>query len=132
MPTLAVTPQILTKNGNLISVVKGFFYAPRGVIMASDTYAFTWENIQNAPAQAGVYALFDGDEIIYIGRAQGGNTTIRSRLSAHKNGNEGSCTQFALAYWRETTSRPVSREKELLEWFKGKHGRLPRCNSRIG
>ncbi len=91
-------------------------------------YRFTWENIQNAPNQAGVYGLADGQEIIYYGRAKGGDVTIRSRLSDHKKGKDGPCTQNATHYWREKTSQPVSRERELLAAYRAQHGKLPRCN----
>jgi excinuclease UvrABC nuclease subunit len=101
--------------------------------IAGDKYPFTWENIDKAPEQAGVYALYDGNEIIYYGRAQGDSVTIRSRLADHKSGREGSCTKNASHYRREVTSRPVSREKELLEEYKKQHNdKLPRCNERVG
>lgn len=100
--------------------------------MSGDIYPFTPNNINAAPHSAGVYVLYDGEEIIYIGRAKGTSETIRSRLQDHHSGREGRCTQQATHYWREVTDRPVSREKELQEWYKAKHGRLPRCNDRIG
>ena len=100
--------------------------------MALKLFAFTWENIKNAPNKAGVYVLYDDSEIIYVGRAKGGNTTICSRLSDHKNGHDGTCTQGATHYKREVTDSPVSREKEWLKWHKEKFGYLPRCNDRIG
>lgn len=100
--------------------------------MFDEKYAFTDRNIGYAPASAGVYALFDNGAVIYIGRAQGGSVTIRSRLRDHKGGREGSCTRFATHYWREATSSSVKREKELLEQYKKGRGRLPRCNDRIG
>ena len=96
-------------------------------------YEFTLQNLNKAPDKAGVYALFDGNEIIYYGRAQGGDVTIRSRLKDHKSGREGSCTSNASHYMREVTSSPVKREQELLEEYKQTHnGKLPRCNDRVG
>lgn len=95
-----------------------------------DKYAFTEENVNRSPEEHGVYALFDGDTIIYYGRASGDNVTIRSRLQCHLRGDEGSCTQKATHYRREATSRPVSRESELLKEFEDTYGRLPRCNER--
>ncbi len=97
-----------------------------------DLYAFTEENVKNAPDQAGVYALFDGHEVINYGRAQGGSVTIRSRLQDHISGREGPCTQEATSYRRELISDPVAREKELLEEHRRLYGRLPRCNDRVG
>jgi hypothetical protein len=76
-----------------------------------------------------VYALYDGDELIYYGRAQGRGVTIRSRLRNHLNGDEGACTQGATSYKRAVTERAKEREEELLNEYKRTHGgKLPRCN----
>ncbi len=91
-------------------------------------YTFTKKNVDNAPAVAGVYALFVKDGLIYYGRARGTSETIRSRLQSHHAGREGACTKAATHYKREATSRPVAREKELLDAFKKRWGKLPRCN----
>ena len=91
-------------------------------------YAFTNENINNAPNSAGVYELYDGSMLTYIGRAQGGSVTIRTRLKDHKSGREGMCTKNATIYKREVTSSPVARERELLREYYHRHGKLPRCN----
>ncbi len=101
--------------------------------ITGDRYEFTDENMGRSPEMAGVYALYDGDETIYIGRAQGDTTTIRSRLQAHKRGDEGTCTIDATHYRREPTESAVRRETELLEEYKRNNGgRLPRCNKRVG
>lgn len=95
-------------------------------------YDFTKSNVDKSPAEAGVYILYAGETIIYIGRAQGGSTTIRSRLQRHESGAEGSCTQKATAYSRMVTDDSVNLEVELLEWHETSYGKLPRCNSRVG
>jgi excinuclease UvrABC nuclease subunit len=95
-----------------------------------EKYEFTAKNVNNAPDEHGVYALFDGDTLIYYGRASGDDVTIRSRLQSHYRGDEGPCTQGATRYMRETTSRPIAREAELLAAFERQYGRLPRCNER--
>ena len=100
--------------------------------IAGDEYLFTEKNVNNAPDEAGVYALYDGDETIYYGRATGDTVTIRSRLQDHFAGREGDCTKQATDYRRETTTRAVSREKELLEEYERINRKLPRCNERIG
>ncbi len=100
--------------------------------IGGDRYGFTKNNVDQAPEEHGVYALYDGDALIYYGRAAGDGVTIRSRLQDHQAGREGKCTQGATAYRREVNSKPVSREKELLEEFQRQNGRLPRCNERIG
>ncbi len=100
--------------------------------ISGSTYNFTQDNVDRAPDEAGVYALYNNAVLIYVGRAQGGSVTIRSRLQDHYAGRDGECTQGATTYARETTTRPVARERELLEEYERQHGRLPRCNSRIG
>ncbi len=96
--------------------------------ISDDRYSFTAENLDKAPNEAGVYALYDGDSLIYIGRAQGGSVTIRSRLKDHKAGRDGPCTKAATSYKREVTSQSVSREKELLDEYYNTNRRLPKCN----
>jgi len=99
--------------------------------ISGDKYAFIQQNIDQSPASHGVYALYDGDTTIYFGRAAGMGVTIRTRLQAHKRGDEGKCTQSASHYRREVTEAATSREKELLEEYLSKSGRLPRCNEAI-
>ena len=98
--------------------------------IAADKIQFTDANIKEAPAEAGVYVLYEGETIIYFGRAQGGDVTIRSRLEDHEAGREGPCTKNATAFKVEMTSSAVEREKELLEEYKNAHGSLPRCNEK--
>ena len=98
----------------------------------SDKYPATDDNINKSPESAGVYALYEGELLIYYGRAQGGSVTIRSRLQSHKRGDEGRCTQAMTHYAREVCSNPVTREVELLNEYKAIYGRLPRCNERVG
>lgn len=96
--------------------------------ISGELYSFTDKNLDNAPDVAGVYALYDGNLLIYIGRAQGGQTTIRTRLKDHKSGREGRGTQAASTYRREPCTNPVARERELLQEYQRQYGRLPRCN----
>ncbi len=99
--------------------------------IAADKIQSTETNINEAPAEAGVYVLYEGDTTIYFGRAQGGDVTIRSRLEDHRAGREGPCTKNATGFKVEITSSAVTREKELLEEYKTAHGRLPRCNQKV-
>jgi hypothetical protein len=100
--------------------------------ISGERYRFIQTSVDNAPDVAGVYALYDGDELIYIGRALGGDVTIRSRLQDHLAGRGGDGTDEATAYRREPCRNAKAREKELLEEYQQIHGRLPRCNERIG
>ena len=92
-------------------------------------YEFTEKNVNASLAQHGVYALYDGILLIYVGRAQGKGVTIRSRLQRHRDGTEGACTQGATHYRREETEDATAREVELLaEYKRANKGKLPRCN----
>lgn len=92
---------------------------------------FTAANVNKAPQRAGVYKLYDSNTLIYIGRASGGNSTIRTRLQAHISGRNGRCTQNATAYAYDTTIADITTERQLLQTFRQTHGRLPRCNDRM-
>ena len=94
--------------------------------ITGELYKFSSDNVNTAPDQAGVYALFKHGDLTYIGSATG---SIRSRLRRHYNGDEGSCTQAATQYKREVTTNPLSRETALLNEYKDDHnGNLPDCN----
>lgn len=88
--------------------------------------------LYSVPEEHGVYVLYEGQELIYIGRAAGVGVTLKSRLTSHNGGYEGPCTQRATSFCYEACHNSPAREVELLEWYKGKFGRLPRCNERIG
>lgn len=99
--------------------------------MPSTTIQATPQNLSRAPAQAGIYVLYERGIIIYVGRAQGGNSTIRNRLQSHRAGREGPCTRNFTHYRYETTRADVTRERELLRAYRQRHNRLPRCNDRM-
>jgi len=61
--------------------------------IGGEKQSFTNENVEKAPEKHGVYALYDGNTIIYNGRAAGEGVTIRSRLKDHKSGREGKCQE---------------------------------------
>lgn len=95
-------------------------------------HLFTKQNVDAAPVAAGVYYLYRYGELIYIGRAQGGTVTIRSRLQRHLQGYEGYCTMSAEYFGFEICTNPVKREVELLTWHRTYYGQLPACNERVG
>ena len=97
--------------------------------LSGTRYIFNSDNVDWAPEEAGVFALFDDEAVIYYGHAQGGAVTIRSRLQDHLSGKEGRCTQAAVSYMREVTPTPAERERELVEDYLRTFGRLPRCNA---
>ena len=96
-------------------------------------YALTKKNVDRAPEVGGVYALFEGAELIFFGRALGGPETIRSRLQSHQAGGAGDATRKASHYRRRRCADPAAKEQALLAAYAGTHqGRLPRCNEQIG
>ena len=96
--------------------------------IASPRYSFTATMVSGAPPDPGVFALWEKDELIYYGRAQGHGTTIQSRLNEHLEGG-GRCTSRATHYGWEISSNPRAREAELLREYERSHGHLPRCNA---
>ncbi len=94
----------------------------------SEWLPFERENVEEIPAAAGVYALAQGTEIIYYGRALGVTSTLRSRLMDHLEGDGDRCTKAADWFRYEVCSNPERREIELLTLHRDKHSRLPRCN----
>jgi hypothetical protein len=64
-----------------------------------------------SPDTAGVYELWDDDQVIRIGSADGRGQTLRSRLVAELFTEERHVSHFS---W-EITSAPDQRERELLD-----------------
>jgi excinuclease UvrABC nuclease subunit len=87
-------------------------------------YGFTNAIVQGAPDNAGLYALWQDGELIYVGRA----VSIRERLVEHLRRRVCPCTEQATHYSWELSLRPATREVEFLEVYKTRHGRLPLCN----
>lgn len=71
-----------------------------------------------APEDPGVYALWNGDEVVYYGRAG----SIRARLLEHAD--KASATHYS---W-ELARDPAKREAELLAEHERVYGRRPRDN----
>jgi hypothetical protein len=95
--------------------------------IASPRYALTQIMVAGAPADPGVYALWENDELIYYGHARGESFTIQSCLKEHLGGRNP-CTRGATHYGWEISASPPLREAELLREFERMHKRLPRCN----
>src|SRR5260370_23741436 len=84
---------------------------------AKKRYALTKKNVDRAPAVGGVYALFEGPELIFFGRALGGAETIRSCLQGHQAGGEGDATRGATHYRRRRCAEPAAKEQALLSAY---------------
>jgi hypothetical protein len=87
-------------------------------------YRYAAALVQGAPENAGVYALWQEAEMIYLGHA----ASIKAALLGHLQRNPPDCTGGATHYSWELSLRPAAREAALLEAFRERHGRLPRCN----
>lgn len=94
---------------------------------AGGRYRFTRSMVEGAPADPGVYALWEAGELIYYGHAAGA-TGIQFALLEHLSGRAGLCTQRATHYGWEISLGPAAREAELLSEYKAAFKRLPRCN----
>jgi hypothetical protein len=46
-------------------------------------WAFKPSMVADAPDTAGIYALWNGDQLLFVGRAGGGEDTLQARLTDH-------------------------------------------------
>jgi hypothetical protein len=90
-------------------------------------YKLTRAMVDAAPGEQGLYALWEDEELIYVGRTSV-NTTIRERLREHLARRLCPCTEKATHYSWELSLRPATREVETLEKILAEFGRMPRCN----
>jgi hypothetical protein len=70
--------------------------------------------VDDAPETAGLYALWDGATLLYVGRANGGADTIRSRLMAHLETAATRPLHRPTHYGWEICRRPEEREAQAL------------------
>ena len=88
-------------------------------------YPFTPKMVDGAPGDAGVYILYRGTRVLYIGRA----TDIRARLREHGDGTVCECSKAATHYSWEIVLQPRVRELELLQEQLDRGSGLPPCNA---
>ena len=81
-----------------------------------------------APDTPGVFELWDGDEVVFVGatrdKREGERSTLRSELVHELLESRRDATHFS---W-EITYHPAARERELLAEFELEHHRPPRLN----
>jgi hypothetical protein len=77
-----------------------------------------------SPDTPGVFELWDGDELLYVG-GTGRRETLRSGLERELSVHAAEATHFS---W-EITFDPDARTRELLAEFEREHHRAPRFNS---
>jgi hypothetical protein len=93
--------------------------SPRWVVVAA--------LVSLAPDTPGVFELWDGDELVYVGRTRDERATLRGELERRLLEEHVSATHFR---W-EITFHPAARERELLAEYERAHHRSPRLNSEL-
>jgi hypothetical protein len=89
---------------------------------------FVSRTVAEAPASPGVYLLYRGHRLIYIGLAAAG-ATIQERLRHHLRGEGGPCTRCATEFDYETSGDPVALYHHYLAvYLDATGGLLPDCN----
>ncbi len=81
---------------------------------AKNKWRFTQAMVEDAPATRGIYALWQNDSLVCLGRADGGEQTIRSCLLELLQGAQGEQSRQATHYSWEICVEPRRREMELL------------------
>jgi hypothetical protein len=96
---------------------------------ADSKVRFTEHGIEDAPDSPGVYALWEGQDIIYVDKADSDGVTIRSCLRSHLRGEKGACTKAATHYSIVEGKEPIDiRLKNVLDAWEGHRKERPRCN----
>ncbi len=89
---------------------------------------YVWgDRVKNVPGESGVYAFYnEAKVIIYIGAS----TSLREKFTNYMETNFSNDPRKRETryYKREFTSKQEDRMKELLDEYRQKHGRLPKCN----
>ena len=96
--------------------------------IAKTRYSFTRKMLDGAPKDMGVYVLWRDQQLLYIGRALGGASTISSCLEEHMSGGRCDCSRQATHYSWEIVLQPIGRELELLAEQEKAMGERPPCN----
>jgi len=93
---------------------------------------FNARNVAEAPASPGVYLLYRGHRLIYIGLAVAG-ATLQGRLRHHLRGDGGYCTRSATEFDFEASADPVALYRHYIAVYLGATGGLmPDCNEDAG
>ena len=86
-------------------------------------------NLDSLPEAPGVFTLYEDGRLTFIGYADGGSHTIKSRIMDHKEGHEDARTQLFDHYTREVTPNVVLRYRELMVQYARKYHRWPEGNA---
>ena len=96
-----------------------------------DEKVLVWlENAQFVKAKPAVYILYDKNlDVIYIGESE--NLQNKFAMYFNTNFENDPCKQKTYTYQRAFVENPKERKRQLLEDYKKKHGKMPRCNADI-
>jgi len=89
---------------------------------------YVWgDRAKHVPERTGVYALYNENKVlIYIGES----TSLRKKFIHYLDTNfsDDPRKRETRYYTRESTSKQEDRMKELLDEYRQKHGKFPKCN----
>ena len=87
-------------------------------------------NAQFVKAKPAVYVLYDKNlDAIYIGESE--NLQNQFAKYVDTNFENDPCKQKTHTYQRTFVENPKERKRQLLEDYKKKHSKMPRCNADI-
>jgi hypothetical protein len=95
--------------------------------IAKQKYELSRALVDAAPDEPGVYALWEDEELIFLGQASR-LVTIKACLKRQLTRSLCPCAENATHYSWELSLRPATREMEVLQDFLAQFGRMPRCN----
>ncbi len=113
------------------SLLSGGVYSKKGNQMLQQIqslktmtwYSFTQTNLSSVVHAPGVYFLGINNNTIYIGSTH----DLNERLAAHYNTSDP-CIKQARQFAIDPCMNYKERERQQLEDFRSRHGRLPACN----
>lgn len=106
----------------------GYRGAPPPAAACFEHKPFEPRELAGAPDAAGVYLLYRGHRLIYIGIARAGRT-IRACLEEHHRGRRGRCTAAATEFDYEASENPLWLYRHYLAvYLEATRGLLPDCN----
>lgn len=93
----------------------------------SRRWPFLDYSIEAAPLDQGVFGLWHGGELVFIGATSTG-TSLRQCLLEHFRGVHALEHREADHYSWEVSEKPEERKRAVLAQFQREHGRWPRLN----
>jgi len=93
----------------------------------SGSYYFWGEKARNVLSKAAVYELYDENyRLMFVGECSNLKERFAEYLEIHFS--KDPCKVATKYYKREFTFNTKERKKEILEEYKKKYGKLPKCN----